>query len=94
MFDSGWVDRSCRKAGVSNSGAFIQQTLIKLLYGFPLSTHLLSTETDPGFYSGGAIDHPRDYISPVSLECKQLSRSAVCIFWESFLCETGSAEQG
>ena len=57
--------------------AFIQQTFIKLLYGFPLSTHLLSTETDPGFYSGGAIHHPRDYISPVSLECKQLSRSAV-----------------
>ena len=33
-------------------GTFIQQIFIKLLYGFPLSTHLLSIETDPGFYSG------------------------------------------
>ena len=101
-------------------GTFIQQIFIKLLHGFPLSTHLLSIETDPGFYSGvryiiqetavaaaaakslqscptlcnpidgsplgspvpgilqartlewgaTAFSDPRDYISPISLECK------------------------
>ena len=49
------VDGQTEPAGrpvFRTQGTFIQQIFIKLLYGFPLSTHLLSIETDPGFYSG------------------------------------------